>query len=322
MSDLLDLNEMESILFSEDNRPIYLPVCDHYCGNPKFFSKALHFKEKLGNQFDITLDLEDGAQVGQEIEQAKWVTQALNQFSEQFDKTHRMPGVRLNHFEHQAFDQQAEIILSHNEKVTPAYLMIPKPKNFLDAKEIIQSLKSMAFKVGTKPLPPIHMIIETHGAVAQAHQIAELTEIESLSFGLMDYISSHRSAIAHDAFNSPGQFDNALVRRAKIEIASACHRYGKVPSHNVTRDIQNPDTAFKDASQAKKELGFTRMWSIHPAQIEPIISALKPTNTEIQTAKQILNKAKQAQWAPIKVEGELHDRASYRYYFEVLKKKH
>ena len=322
MNNLLNvdnLSELESVLFSEDNKPIYLPVCDHYAGNPKFFSKAMTFKTNLGDLFDITLDLEDGARVGEEIEQAIWVVEALKQYADQFNHKLRMPGVRLNHFEHPAFSQQAEIILAQEVAPSPSYLMIPKPACLNAAQESIQTLKRLAAKIGNKPLPPIHLIIETHGAVAEVQGIAKLDEIESLSFGLMDFISSHRSAISQDAFNSPEQFNHALVRRAKIEIAAACHRFGKVPSHNVTRDIKNPKTAFNDALRAKKELGFTRMWSIHPNQIEPIIQALQPSNHEIKKARQILFLAKQANWAPIEFEGELHDRASYRYYFEILK---
>ena len=61
----LDLEKISSVLFSEDYAPVSLPVCDHYAGKPKFFDKALSIRDEMGACFDITLDLEDGAELGQ-----------------------------------------------------------------------------------------------------------------------------------------------------------------------------------------------------------------------------------------------------------------
>src|SRR5204863_12852 len=64
--------------------------------------------------------------------------------------------------------------------------------------------------------------------------------------------------------------------------------------------------------------GFLRMWSIHPAQIEPILRAMQPEAAEIETAAAVLAAAQSAEWAPIRVGDALHDRASYRYCWSVL----
>ena len=71
--------------------------------------------------------------------------------------------------------------------------------------------------------------------------------------------------------------------------------------------------------RAKRDFGFTRMWSIHPAQIVYIVSAMLPTDSEVAEATHILQEAEKADWGPIQIKGELHDRASYRYFLEVLK---
>lgn len=170
-------------------------------------------------------------------------------------------------------------------------------------------------------MPPIHALIETHGALAEVQEIASLAEVESLSFGIMDFVSGHRSAIPKSALNSPGQFENPLVRRAKLEISAACHRFGKVPSHNVSRQISQPEVAGEDAARAKRDFGYTRMWSIHPAQIVHIVSAMLPSDSEVDEAVQVLTEAEKANWGPIQLKSELHDRASYRYFFEVLKQR-
>ena len=64
------------------------------------------------------------------------------------------------------------------------------------------------------------------------------------------------------------------------------------------------------------------MWSIHPDQIRPILEAFAPSAHEIETATQIVAAAERADWAPISFQGKLEDRASYRYYWQVLERAH
>jgi citrate lyase subunit beta/citryl-CoA lyase len=136
----------------------------------------------------------------------------------------------------------------------------------------------------------------------------------------MDFVSSHFGAIPANAMRSPGQFSHPLVMRAKLEIAAACHRFGKTPSHNVTTEIKDTAIVASDATRAILECGYTRMWSIHPNQIKPVVKALCPRSAEINEAITILTAAQQEQWGPIQMNGRLHDRASYRHYWMLLKK--
>ena len=117
-----------------------------------------------------------------------------------------------------------------------------------------------------------------------------------------------------------GQFAHPLVVRAKLEIAAACHAHGKVPSHCVVTEFQNTEALQAAATKANRELGYTRMWSIHPAQIRPILAAFAPAVQEVQEANDILLAAAQEDWAPISYHGVLHDRASYRYYWQLLER--
>src|SRR5690606_40383589 len=112
------------------------------------------------------------------------------------------------------------------------------------------------------------------------------------------------------------------VMRAKLEIAAACHAYGKVPSHNVTTEINDTSVVASDAHRAASECGYTRMWSIHPNQIRPILKSLAPRLSEVNEAAAILSQAQEAQWGPIQHNGKLHDRASYRYYWTILQRAH
>jgi len=64
------------------------------------------------------------------------------------------------------------------------------------------------------------------------------------------------------------------------------------------------------------------MWSIHPNQIQPIVEALRPDFAEVAEAAEILAAAQDAEWGPIQLVGKLHDRASFRYYWELLNRAH
>jgi citrate lyase subunit beta/citryl-CoA lyase len=119
---------------------------------------------------------------------------------------------------------------------------------------------------------------------------------------------------------SPGQFTHPLVVRAKVEISAACHAFGKVPSHSVTTEIKDTAVVAGDAQRASSEFGYTRMWSIHPNQIKPILKSFAPRSSEVNEAASILLEAQKVQWGPIQHNGKLHDRASYRYYWTILQR--
>ena len=50
----------------------------------------------------------------------------------------------------------------------------------------------------------------------------------------------------------------------------------------------------------------------------PIVEAMRPDFSEVETAAAILIAAQDCGWGPIQHHGLLHDRASYRYYWELL----
>jgi citrate lyase subunit beta/citryl-CoA lyase len=166
------------------------------------------------------------------------------------------------------------------------------------------------------------VLIETLGALHEVWEIAALPGVESIDFGLMDFVSGYHGAIPASAMKSPGQFDHPLVSRAKCEIATAAVANGVVPTHNVTTELKDVDYIRNDARRARDEFGFLRMWSIHPNQIVPIVEAMRPDFSEVETASAILIAAQDKDWAPIAHEGKLHDRASYRYYWELLARAH
>lgn len=302
-------------LFAGEKRYPIINVCEHFAGSEKLIGKAMELQDKMGGVFDITMDCEDGAKEGQEKQHAEMVVSmaksALN--------THRKAGVRIHDYANAHWRQDVDIVVpgAGNEL---AYITLPKPTCARDAAEQINYIRQAAKKAGVARRIPIHVLIETHGALRDAYEIAALDWVEVLDFGLMDFVSGFHGAIPASCMRSPGQFEHRTLAQAKARTVSAAMCYGVVPAHNVTLDLKNQYQTFADASRARNDFGFLRMWSIYPAQIQPIVDAMKPNWDEVTTAVNILAAAQDASWGPIQYEGELHDRATYRYFWELVQK--
>ena len=298
-----------------------LPVCDHYAGLESRMRKSLAMQAELGPVFDITLDCEDGAPVGGETEQAHRVAE----FVDSPLNLHERVGARLHPVRHAAFALEAEILVRRCGHRL-AYLMLPKVYGLADVQRGCDEIDRLSRVQGLKRRIPLHVLIETHGALAEVAAIAAHPRVESLSFGLMDFVSAHRGAIPQSAMSASGQFEHPLVVRAKLEISAACHAHAKTPSHCVVTEYRRLDLLEAAAEKAARSFGYTRMWSIHPDQIQPIIDAFSPTAAEVDLAIDILLAAQGAQWAPIShppgAAATLHDRASYRYFWHVLELAH
>jgi citrate lyase subunit beta/citryl-CoA lyase len=292
-----------------------IPSCEHFAGSEKLILKALALQDTLGPIFDITCDCEDGAAAGQEREHAEMIVRVLNSEANKY----RQAGARIHDYSHGMWRQDVDILVRGAGKLL-AYLTIPKCTRVAQAAEMISYIQKVAATHTIGREIPIHILIETHGALHDAYEIAALPWLQVLDFGLMDFVSGHHGAIPASAMRSPGQFEHRLLARAKAQVVAAALAHGVVPAHNVTLDLKNAETTFADATHARNEFGFMRMWSIYPTQIQAIVDAMKPNYDEVTDASNILLAAQAAEWGPIQYAGELHDRATYRYFWEVLQK--
>jgi citrate lyase subunit beta / citryl-CoA lyase len=292
-----------------------IPSCEHFCGSEKLIGKALELQDKLGPVFDITCDCEDGAPAGQEEAHAEMIVRVLTSPANKY----KMAGARIHDYSHPMWKQDVDILVGGAGKVL-AYITIPKSTSFAEAKEMIEYIQSVAKNTGAGREIPTHVLVETHGALRDVHQIAALPSIQVLDFGLMDFVSGHHGAIPAAAMRSPGQFEHHLLVRAKSEVVAAALANGVIPAHNVCLDLKNTEVVYADAARARNEFGFLRMWSIYPTQVGAIVDAMKPDHSEVEDAVNILLAAQAADWGPIQYKGELHDRATYRYFWELLQK--
>jgi citrate lyase subunit beta / citryl-CoA lyase len=331
-----------SVLLGAQASAGFLPVCDHYCGVEARMQKSLALQAQLTQEFgtcvfDVTLDCEDGAPVGAEENHANMVAALANQAfvaskivaNGVVDGTRPRVAVRVHPVDHPAFERDVAIIVGAVGD-SLCHVMIPKVECVADVARAAHAIDQAGQHLHRYRPLPLHVLIESPAAVHHAYEIAAHPRVQSLSFGLMDFVSAHAGAIPASAmqtgldaqFVGLGQFDHPLVLRAKLEIASACHAHGKVPSHCVVTEFNDLAALRLAARKAAQVLGYTRMWSIHPQQIRPILEAFAPSDDEVLAAAELVCAADRADWAPIQHAGRLHDRASYRYFWQVLERAH
>jgi citrate lyase subunit beta/citryl-CoA lyase len=316
----------------------FLPVCDHYSGVEVRMRKSLQLQAEMIAEFgtcvfDASLDCEDGAPVGAEHDHAQMVAALARQAHEDARKQ-ALPAlprvaVRVHAIDHPAFAADVATIVGGAGKVL-CHLMIPKIESVADVARAVVAVDVAAKSAGrTDPLP-LQVLLESPAAVHRAFEIAAHARVQSISFGMMDFVSAHGGAIPDSAMSSkldaavaePGQFSHPLIVRAKLDIATACHAHGKVPSHCVVTEFSDTAAMKAAARKASREFGYTRMWSIHPSQIRPILEAFAPSHEDVEKACSLLELAIRANWAPVSYSGQLHDRASYRYFWQVLERAH
>jgi citrate lyase subunit beta/citryl-CoA lyase len=294
--------------------------CEHIAGNERFIRKAFtlqasHCAPCGASLVDVTLDLEDGAPVGDEEASRQLFVSLLTSAENRF----KQAGVRIHQPESPEFARDLEVLIEGAGREV-AYITIPKVRSVREVRWAMGLIQHHLSKINITRSVPLHLLIETPEALECLPELAALPEVQTLDFGLMDFISHLGGAIPSVCMRSPDQFDHSLVRQAKEKVALHALCANRIPSHNVTVDVRRPDQAYQDAHRARTEFGFLRMWSIHPDQIEPIIRAMSPSAVEVREAHEIIAAAKAAHWGPIEHKGRLHDRASYRYYWGILRR--
>ncbi len=309
------LSHPQDILFAGERSLPSLPAVDHYAGSEKLIAKALRLQQQLGPVFDLTCDCEDGTRAGADRQHAEMIARLIASEENRFCRV----GARIHDVTHPAWRQEVEILVGETG-ARLAYLTLPKVRGGDDVRTQLAEVQRVCRVAGVLRPIPVHVLIETERALREAWDIAAIPEVECLDFGLMDFVSDHHGAIPASAMVSPGQFEHPLIVRAKCQIAAAALANGALPAHNVTTELRDVDLIRRDAQRARQEFGFLRMWSIHPNQILPIVEAMRPDFSEVEAAVEILIAAQDCDWGPIQHAGRLHDRASYRYYWELLQR--
>lgn len=304
----------DRILFDGEPLPISLPAVDHYAGVERFMYKAVQLQQAMAGLFDVTLDFEDGSAAGQEREQAELIATVL---AEAAHRDGRL-GIRIHDASSPFWRMQCEHVISAGRRL-PDYVTLPKVTGIAQVQAVARHIAALSEQAGLQQRIALHVMVESPGVLPELESIVRLPNVECVSFGLLDYVSSFAGALPMSLIESPNEFDSPLINDAKVRISTLCQAHGKVASHSLCSDLVNAEVVAAHARKAFGTLGFRRMWSIHPNQIEPILQASRPEPAVVARAAQVLANAAAHNWAPIRHEDRLHDRASYRYFWCVLK---
>jgi citrate lyase subunit beta/citryl-CoA lyase len=175
-----------------------LPVCDHYSGVEARMLKSLQLQSELAEEFgacvfDVTLDCEDGAPVGGEADHAALVTRIALEAG-----VDARVAVRVHPVDHPAFESDMAVIAGQaGHRLT--HVMVPKVESLDDVRRA-----ETALVAASADHLPLHVLIESPAAVHRAFEIAAHPRVQSLSFGLMDFVSAHGGAIPAQAMSSAG----------------------------------------------------------------------------------------------------------------------
>lgn len=227
-------------LFDAEKPFPVIPSCEHFAGSEKLIRKALEMQDTIGPVFDITCDCEDGAQAGKEKEHAEMIARVLSSDANK----HKMAGVRIHDYQHPHWKADLDILIPKIGNIV-TYFTLPKTTCAAHIQEMVDYIKTVCQQNGIERSIPVHVLIETHGALREVWDIAKIETVQVLDFGMMDFVSSHQGAIPASCMRSPGQFDHPLLARAKVEMSAAALANGVVPSHNVTLDLKIPTRHIK-----------------------------------------------------------------------------
>ncbi|MBN7770130.1 hypothetical protein KUV44_10540 [Marinobacter daepoensis] len=294
------------------SRPKSIPFCEHYAGAPRYVAKALSHQTIATYPFDVTIDLEDGAPIGQERAHLEEVVAVL---SEHPDNGRRV-GVRIHSLDSRFCDYELEWLIRHCGSRL-SYLTVPKVTCADQVKALVSTIQRLCRSYRLPAPLPVHVLLENRQAIRNIWSIAAVEGLETLDLGLVDLVAEYAGAIPVSAIEYPLQFEHGIICQAKTELATAAHYYGLTPAHSVTLELTR-EGALRDARLARERFGFTRMYSIHPQQIDGIVQAMSPDPNDVAQACSVLELAEKAQWGPIGWQGKLYDAASYRYYLSIL----
>jgi citrate lyase subunit beta / citryl-CoA lyase len=187
-------------------------------------------------------------------------------------------------------------------------IVVPKVN---DAHEILQLKKHIVALEKQRKTEKIALVpsIETARGVVNAYLIASADErIKALVFGVFDFLYDMR--LDYDEHDSLGY----SYVRAKIPIDA---RAAGIPAIDaIWQKIDDIDGLIRDATMARR-LGYSGKSIIHPSQIGPVHKAFRPSKSEVEWAKKVVQALAQSMdkgtgRGAVRLEGRMIDAVHYK----------
>ncbi len=187
-------------------------------------------------------------------------------------------------------------------------IVVPKVN---DAHEILQIKEQIVTLEKERKTEKIALVpsIETARGVVNAYFIASAYEqIKALVFGLFDFLYDMR--LDYDEHDSVGY----SYVRAKIPIDARAAGVHAIDA--IWQKIDDIDGLTRDATMARR-LGYSGKSIIHPSQIEPVHNVFRPSKSEVEWAKKVVQALAPAMEkgigrGAIRLEGRMIDAVHYK----------
>ncbi len=178
------------------------------------------------------------------------------------------PLVRINAVSSPEFTRDAERL----SRVPLSAIVIPKADCAADVEAVHKIWPSAS----------LYPLIESPSGLAKIHEIARHPDVKQLLFGALDLHAACGMAFPQQAF----------LDYCRIQLVLASKMAG------IPAPVDTPYPGFKDgtavandASTAAK-LGFNAKLCIHPAQLEPVNAAFRPSEEEVRWAREVVDASK------------------------------
>jgi citrate lyase subunit beta / citryl-CoA lyase len=187
-------------------------------------------------------------------------------------------------------------------------IVVPKVN---DAYEILRIKEQIVTLEKERKTEKIALVpsIETARGVVNAYLIASADEqIKALVFGVFDFLYDMR--LDYDEHDSVGY----SYVRAKIPIDA---RAAGIPAIDaIWQKIDDIDGLIRDATMARR-LGYSGKSIIHPSQIGPVHKAFRPSKSEVEWAKKVVQALAQSMdkgtgRGAVRLEGRMIDAVHYK----------
>lgn len=166
-----------------------------------------------------------------------------------------------------------------------------------------------------KPFADFRVIplIESAAGILAAAEIAALPQVVALFWGAEDLTVSLGGTSSRGA---DGRYRDS-IRHARSSILFAARAHGKAAIDAIHMDFTNLDGLAVDAEDAAAS-GFTASACIHPAQVETIRAAYRPSEERLDWARRVIAGAREHAGA-FSVDGEMVDEPVIRHAESILR---
>ncbi|MEX0986932.1 MAG: aldolase/citrate lyase family protein [Bacteroidales bacterium] len=216
----------------------------------------------------IILDLEDSVAPEKKFEARILVRNVLRNIN--FYGAERM--VRINQLPLGLED--AAVVVPHFTDL----LLIPKCEEVWQIREVEKVIESTLESAGSEREVYLMPIIESALGVENAFQLATASgRVAAVAVGLEDLTADlgvSRTAGGKETFY------------ARSRIVNACKAAGIQPIDSVYSDVGNPEGLLENVKESSA-LGFEGMGCIHPGQIKVIHEGFKPSEAEVERAREV-----------------------------------